>query len=205
MLQTNVLQPRTLDILKKVMGNPAFSQYILVGGTALALKMGHRLSIDLDFFSFQPIDHEAIKIELEQIGVLSENYRNKIMLRVDVDAVRMDFVTYKFDLLKPLIVSDGIRMASVEDICGMKFEAIKNRGLKKDFYDLYFLLKEFSIKDMLKFHASKYPGTNQFQMLMSLRYFDDADKSESPVLLKDKNVSWQNVKKVIEDALKSVM
>lgn len=186
------------------MGNPAFSQYILVGGTALALKMGHRLSIDLDFFSFQPIDHEAIKIELEQIGTLSENYRNKIMLRVDVDSVRMDFVTYKFELLKPIIVADGIRMASVEDICGMKLEAIKNRGLKKDFYDLYFLLKEFSIQDMLKFHYSKYPGTNQFQMVMSIEYFDDADKSESPVLLKEKHISWEEIKNAIRQAVKSV-
>jgi predicted nucleotidyltransferase component of viral defense system len=204
MLQANVVQPGTLDILRKIMQNPIFDSFVLVGGTSLALQIGHRLSIDLDFFSTQSTDHEKIKAELEEMGMLSENYRNKIMLRVELENIKMDFVTYKFDFLNPPLVIDGIRLASIEDICGMKLEAIKNRGLKKDFYDLYFLLKKVSLDAMLLSHSKKYPGTNRFQLLMSLNFFNDADVSETPVLMKEKNITWEQIKEVIRKAVKSV-
>ena len=204
MLQANVIQPRTLGILKKIMQNSAFDSFVLVGGTSLALQIGHRLSIDLDFFSIESIDHERIKAELEETGMLSENYRNKIMLRVELENIKMDFVTYKFDFLKPPLVLEGIRLASVDDICGMKLEAIKNRGLKKDFYDLYFLLKEVSLDEMILSHSKKYSGTNRFQLLMSLIFFNDAEVSETPVLMKEKNITWEQIKEVIRKAVKSV-
>ncbi len=204
MLQANVLQPRTLDILKKIMNNPTFSSFTLVGGTALALQLGHRLSIDLDFFSYNAIDHETIKIELETIGNVVENYRNKIMFRVELDQIKMDFVSYKFLPLKPQIVMEEIRLASIEDICGMKIEAIKNRGAKKDFYDLYFLLKDKKLKDIFAIHSIKYPGNNTLQLSMSLQFFEDADKDENPVLLREKP-TWEEVKTALRNAVKEVV
>lgn len=204
MLQTAVLESGTLAHLKSMMLNPEFNQFTLVGGTALALQLGHRISVDLDLFSPERFSHDTLLYEVQTLGKVKELYRNKIMLQVTLDEVKIDFVYYPYSLIRPVTVIENVRLASIEEIAAMKLSAITGRGVKKDFYDLFFLLKQYNIKQIMGFYIEKYTDRNYFQVSKSLTYFDDADNTDDPVVLKGK-VSWAEVKQTIEKAVKEFL
>ena len=131
MLHTEVLEPGTLGILKSILDCETFTSFNLVGGTALALQFGHRLFVDLIFFTSEPFDKELAKAELVEIGNWTTNSENKIGLQEELNGIKMDFVTYPYRLLESTVVLDGVRMLSQADISAMKLSAVTNRGQKK--------------------------------------------------------------------------
>ena len=94
-----------------------------------------------------------------------------------------------------LLKLDSIRLLSIDDIIPMKLSAIANRGVKKDFYDLYFLLEQRSLEEMLNLFQTKFSDINQFHIIKSLTYFEDAESNPNPHTLKD--LTWQEVKNKI--------
>lgn len=198
MLHTEVLEPGTLDILRAVLTTDTFDSFCLVGGTALALQFGHRLSEDLDFFTPEAFDKELVKFELQQIGNWQVDSENKIGLRGKLNGIKMDFVTYRYPVLQPFTVIEGVRMLSLADISAMKLSAITNRGAKKDFYDVYFLLKEFGFSQLCDWYRQKFDTNNLFMLLKSLTYFNDAEQSQTPTVL-TQTVSWNSVKQTLLD------
>ena len=191
MLHTEVLEPGTLGVLKAVLSCDTFNSFNLVGGTALALQFGHRLSIDLDFFTNEPFDKELAKAELADIGNWQTNSENKIGLRGQLNGVKMDFITYRYPLMEAAVIIDSIRMLAQSDI-----SAITNRGAKKDFYDIFFLLKKHTFAQLYDWYKQKFETNNLFMLLKTLTYFDDAEATETPVLLA-KNIQWETVKKTL--------
>jgi len=178
-----------------------FSDFILVGGTALALQIGHRNSIDLDFFGNFEIDESEILTELEKFGNVMKSAGSKNILVCTVNDIKVDFVNYKYPFLDNHINIEGIRMASPKDIAAMKLNAIEGRGTKKDFIDLFFLLNQFSLVEMIEFYNQKYVDHTDFMMLKSLTYFSDADLLPQPKMFVDFN--WENCKsKILENYLK---
>lgn len=196
MLHTEVLESGTLGVLRSVLATDTFESFNLVGGTALALQFGHRLSIDLDFFTTDPFDKELAKSELADIGIWTTDSENKIGLRGQLNGIKMDFITYRYPLLEPIVVIDDIRMLSQADISAMKLSAVTNRGAKKDFYDIYFLLRRHSFAQLFDWYKGKFQTNNLFMLLKSITYFDDAELTETPVLLAE-NVSWETVRDTI--------
>ena len=185
---------------------PSLKDFVLVGGTGLALLKGHRMSIDIDLFSANiPINPDIILPELERAGKLSQKDIFSYALFLEFDNVKLDILKYAYSWIKPWREEEGIRVASVEDIMAMKLAAVTKRGSKKDFVDIYFLLKEFTIQQMLENFMKKYPGAETYMTVKSLMYFTDADLNEMPVLLKDKNIRWEEMKDVIRKAVKSVI
>jgi len=183
------------------------STFNLVGGTALSLKLGHRISIDLDLFSNSNISNLEILNELNLI--FKERFvlktSNKVGIFCLIDNIKVDIIHYDFELIYPLETIENIRMASIQDIAAMKIQAILGRGAKKDFFDLYEILKDYSLMDIIKFHKLKYPAQKLFITIpQTLTYFDDANESEDPVSLT--NISWEEVKlalqKVVNDFLR---
>ena len=185
-----------------MMTQNSLSGFYLVGGTALALQVGHRTSVDLDLFSETDFNPSEIRSNLEQvynIKVVSEN-KGGLNMMIEFpthsgNVVKVDIVKYRYPLLKPVVVFDGIRFLSKEDIIPMKLAAISNRGAKKDFYDLYFLLQEFSLKEMMILFEKKYSNYNNFYVIKSITWFDDAENEADPVILK--KISWEKVKEFI--------
>lgn len=112
-----------------------------------------------------------------------------------IDGIKVDFVDYNFELIEPINVVDGIRLVSKKDIAAMKLNAIAGRGSKKDFVDVYQLLNEFSLIEMLSLYIQKYPNGSEFMVLKSLLYFDDADNEPNPIMLLP--VSWEQIKEKI--------
>ena len=195
MLHLSTLDTTTLELLRKLQSIPALCKTRLVRGTALALQIGHRKSIDLDFFFFFEVEKDELVIALEQIGaltVLKESPRIHIYL---LNNVKIDIVDYQYSWVDDVVVKQGIRMASLKDIAAMKVTAIIGRGTKKDFVDIAFLLRYFSMNDILDFYSQKYPDGSIFMAMKSLAYFDDAEEDIMPYMLTD--ITWENIKQQI--------
>ena len=198
MLQTQTVSPELVELRNKIMKSEVLSEFILVGGTALALQIGHRNSVDIDMFGNSEINPDIFIDELKKFGEVKLIQKSKHILIVSVDNIKVDFVNHIYPFLEKQIIIDGIRMASKKDISAMKLSAISGRGSRKDFIDLYFLLNEFSLNDMIKFYDSKYEEGSYFLVLKSLTHFDDADIQQSPIIFKDFN--WEKAKlKIVEE------
>jgi hypothetical protein len=195
MLQYTAINAPTLELLKRLMGEPVFSSLRLVGGTALALKIGHRHSIDIDLFGQLETDIYTLSQKLNNIGkatLLNQTENIHVYL---VNGIKVDLINYPYPWLEDTITIDGIRFADTKDIAAMKLAAITGRGTKKDFIDLYFLLKQFSLNEMISFYERKYTDGSAFLVLKSLSYFEDADREQGPKMLHQ--IPWNKIKKTI--------
>lgn len=199
MLHFETVESSTLSILRKISAIPELKSFSLVGGTALALRFGHRRSVDLDFFSHEKQDVNELTAILErEFGPLFKYERTKISFAVfgEIDHVKTDLVYYPHAIIAPVEMEEGIRCYSNSDIAAMKINAILGRGVKKDFWDLAELLTVYSLEEIIQFHKRKFPT----QMLLisipaALTYFEDAEESEDPISLKGQN--WEDIKKAI--------
>ena len=201
MLQTQTVVPELMELLKKIMSEKLFSEFNLVGGTALALQTGHRNSIDIDLFGNSDINAEKFIEKLSEFGEVKVAQSTKNILITKINGVKVDFVNYKYPLLTECLLIENIRMLSTVDIAAMKLNAIAGRGSKKDFVDLYFLLNEFSLDEILSFYDRKYNDGSIFMVQKSLTYFEDADVQQQPIMFLDFN--WETCKqKIIAEVLK---
>ncbi|HQW56338.1 MAG TPA: nucleotidyl transferase AbiEii/AbiGii toxin family protein [Saprospiraceae bacterium] len=197
MLHTETVQPGLLALLEKLMRVDSLMNYNLVGGTALALYIGHRLSIDIDLFGSGELDTNNVVADLSDLGDLKTIQLSKNIKIFELNKIKLDIVTYQYRLIQKPLLNNFIRIASKEDISAMKLNAISGRGSKKDFIDLYFLLKEFSLKEIMDFYLQKYSSGSEFMVYKSLTYFDDANKQPMPEMISQ--VDWSEIKNYISD------
>ncbi|MBI2257972.1 MAG: nucleotidyl transferase AbiEii/AbiGii toxin family protein [Flavobacteriia bacterium] len=200
MLPKQSVSPKLLELLSFVMKKEEFNDFILVGGTSLALQMNHRISIDIDLFGKSELDEELFFDILSEFGKTILLKKSKNILIFSVDNIKIDFVNYRYPLIQKPMLKYGFRLASQMDIAAMKLNAIACRGSKKDFIDLFYLLKKYSLQDMMEFYKQKYQDGSEFMVLKSLTYFDDADKEESPIVFE--KVSWETIKTEILSHIK---
>ena len=196
MLQLQTVKPNTLELLKSLMQKEYLNSFVLVDGTALALQMGNRESIDLDLFSTADFSSNEILSSLLNDYQIVVNNQLKHTLISTINQVKVDFIKFHYPFIKPFVTIENIRMASIEDIAAMKLDAITGRGSKKDFYDLFFLLQHYSIDDLFSFYSEKYPHQTTFHVIRSLSYFEDAEIQPNPIVF-DKNITWEIVKQKI--------
>ncbi len=199
MLHTKTVEPHTFSILKQLLAIPELNDFHLVGGTALSLLFGHRISVDLDLFSFKKFDNltiiEALKREFKE-NFITEDKPSHFGIFGFVKDVKVDIVRFPHPLIKPTIAIDGIRMFSTEDIIAMKVQAVLGRGKKKDFWDIAELLQHFSVQNFIEYHKQKYATQNLLITVpQAITYFADAEESEDPISLK--NQTWESVKQTI--------
>ena len=202
---TGTLPPRaqkSLALLGKTTCLPKGTY--LAGGSGLALHLGHRVSVDFDFFTPNNFNQERVAQKLEQIGSFK-------IAEIAPDTLLGLFESTKFSLFRyeAILVSKttslwGIKIASPQDIGAMKIAAVMDRGTKKDFIDLYFLSKQagITLDDCLNNYEKKYKklANNIYSIVKSLTYFDDAEKSEMPPMLK--KISWEEIKKFFQAGVK---
>lgn len=199
MLSYRTIEPHTLELLKKLTANPLLRELRLVGGTALALQYGHRMSIDLDFFGKIEIDKEELKDSLRENGEFSVINETRNIHQYLIDGVKVDIVNYNYPWIDDSIEEDGLCLASPKDIAAMKINAIEGRGTKKDFIDIAELLKHYPLKELLDFHSQKYSDATTFRAMLSLSYFDDAEKQPMPTMFISE--TWEQMKQNIKTAL----
>lgn len=207
MLHHEAIEPGTLALLNELMQVPELLPFSLVGGTALALRYGHRRSVDIDLFCHEPVDHEAILRAItrkfpEEIRY-ETGFGNTAIFAV-IKGVKVDILHYPHPRISELVISGPIRMYGDPDIAAMKIQAILGRGRKKDFWDLYELLQHYPLGQIAEWHGQKYPN----QMLaisipVAILYFRDADESETPDSLR--NLTWEKIKKGIASSVREYL
>lgn len=199
MLHKQVVDTKTFNLLKEIQSIPELKEMRLVGETSLALQIGHRISVDLDLFgSFD----SSIPLEMlfTNFNNVVKTGANRFMQFFEIDGIKVDFVNYSYPWLENPIQEEGITLASIEDIAAMKVNAIINRGTKKDFIDMAFLLEHYSLLQILAFYQKKY-GVHDYQMaLRSLTYFEDAELEVMPRMLINKD--WETTKTEITSQVK---
>ena len=167
----------------------------MAGGTALALQLGHRRSVDFDFFCKEKFDEEEITEKLKVVGDYEMERQAVNTMQGHFNGVSFSLFWYKHPLISESVDIGGINLASVEDIAAMKFQATLGRATKKDYIDIYFLIKKcFPVENMFEYYDRKY-GTlenNKLMLVNGLQYFEDAETSEMPVMFE--GVSWSEVK-----------
>lgn len=201
MLQRQVVDEKTFLLLKELQAIPELKELRLVGDTSLALQLGHRISIDLDLFgSFDSsLPLEMFLFDFENVNKTGSN---RFMQFFEIDGVKVDFVNYNYPWLNEPLIEEGIKLASIEDIAAMKINAIINRGTKKDFIDIDFLLERYSLVQILELYQQKY-GAKDYQIaLRCLSYFEDAENETMPRMLVKKD--WKTIKSDIIERIRNI-
>ncbi len=182
--------------------------FYLAGGTAIAIRLGHRRSIDLDWFTSGVIaDPMRLAGEIRQVLPNFEvTDTAKGTLHGQAEAVKLSFLEYRYPLLGDPSEWDeyGGRLAALEDLACMKLSAIAGRGAKKDFIDLYALgASHFTLDEMLTLYQRKFAVRDVGHVVMSLSYFDDAEAEDMPEMLWD--ADWVGIKRTIEDRVRELL
>jgi len=207
MLHTEAIEPGTLSLLTQLMQLESLQPFSLVGGTALALRFGHRTSIDLDLFYNQSFDVNSLVNHLENVFGNAFSYKENLLrfgIFGFISTIKIDLVYYPHPIIQPAETIQSIRFYSLADISAMKIQAILGRGKKKDFWDIHQLLQHFSLDQIIQWHQEKYPS----QMLAisiphALTWFPDAEETEAPVSLKGQ--TWDQVKSGIQKAVRDYL
>ena len=198
MLQKNTVETSTLELLKKLQADQALKEFHLAGGTSLALQIGHRKSIDLDLFSQTDFDTNSLLEYLEQNYKFRSDYTAQNTLKGSINNIKLDLISHKYTLVKPIHNIEHTRLYSIEDIAAMKLNAIAGNGTRsKDFIDIYFILKQFTIEEVLSFYKTKYKERNLLHIVKSLNYFDDINIQDWPEMVLEKKLSFKKLKETI--------
>jgi len=172
--------------------------FYLAGGTALALQIKHRVSVDFDFYNQREFDSEALLEDFQETSnkiILIQKAKDTLIVKIR--GIEASLFTYRYRLIKPTIETKFLYLASLEDIAAMKLITIIQRGIKRDFIDFYFLIKRFGLKKIFQMTQKKYPPFNKYLGLQAIAYFDDADKSVSAEITMLEPVNWQDIKDFI--------
>lgn len=193
MMYNHTVSTKTLATLKQLMGDEKLSGFILVGGTALALQIGHRMSVDIDLFATKEFARPALsKYLTSQYGFRLPVYSD-VSIRGFIGNLKTDLVYYENGFLREPIVIDGIRMAGIEDIAVMKLEAIANvQNRTKDYVDIAFLSEHLSLEKMLSGFKEKF-GQDEMLALRSLNVFSQVKDIKEVFLMKGK-FDWDKIK-----------
>ena len=199
MLYKNTVEPSTLELLKNLQSSEALKDFHLVGGTALALHLGHRKSIDLDLFNLYDFDSQSLLEYLEQEYNFLSDYSAPNTLKGSINDIKIDLICHKYPFINQPMRLDDVRLLSIPDISAMKLNAIAGNGTRsKDFIDIYFILKQYSLSEILLFYKTKYHQRNVFHVIKSLVYFEDICMDDWPDMLLEKNVDIFKIKRFIE-------
>lgn len=196
----HTLPPDAQQLLKKLGQVPEVQPFYLAGGSAVALHLGHRVSVDLDFFTFQD-DYESGPLiqGLQRIGHLDIRQQSRGTLNGFLAGVRISFFALPYPLLMGTLELDGIQIADLLDLALMKLLAIGQRGTRRDFIDLYFICHQgFRLDDLLRRIPKKYTELSypSYHLLRALVYFEDAERDEPPPMLVP--FDWNQAKRFFE-------
>jgi hypothetical protein len=214
MLQWNTVDPALRKSLDILMQSNTLVQFRLVGGTALSLHLGHRMSVDIDLFTdsaYGSVDFTLIEIFLDKtfpffktngtglIGMgcsylIGSNARN---------AIKLDIYYANDNFIRQAEISDGIRLASVEEIAAMKMDVVLRGGRKKDFWDIHELLNRHSLQELVLLHKERHEYLHDYEKLIAqLNDFSIADDDFDPICLRGKH--WEIVKYEIYEATREM-
>jgi hypothetical protein len=189
-----VISNTTEGALRALRDAELLNHFYLAGGTGLALRLGHRLSQDLDFFAADLFDEESLLQHIQRLSGFLLVAKEPHTLHATIQGTKVSFLGYVYPVLFPSVQFLKVAVADPRDIACMKISAIASRGTKRDFVDLYVSAQQFGMSDLLQLFDRKYTqaGYNKLHILKSLTFFDDAEKDPAPHMLIP--FDWNKVK-----------
>lgn len=176
-------------------------QFYLAGGTALALQIGHRTSVDFDFYSKNHFDSFELSSQIDSqfADKAVKTGEEKDTLFYLINNVDVSFFWYQYPLIDRLTDMKGVKVAGLKDIAAMKMIVVSKRPVIRDYIDIYYLLKYFSLSEMIGFASTKYSAFNLYFTLRALSYFDDITegKNKRPIKVLDPDFNWDKAKEEI--------
>lgn len=197
----DAVSDKTLSLIRSI--GDGIKGFYLAGGTGLALQLGHRVSEDLDFFSDEAFEAEAMETLVKPDKVISMRPQTLHCIK---EGIRLSFLFYDVLLRYPVHLWQGIRVAAWQDIVAEKMKTLSQRGAKKDFWDVYSVIKlRSSIQEVGSLFVDRFQdvGINRYHVLKSLAYFEDAENDPEPILLSnEKDLGWDQIKQFFIDHIK---
>ena len=189
-----VVAPEVADIAKWLAEIKLVRNFYLAGGTALALHLGHRKSVDLDFFSAQAFNEDVLIAALQILPSLSVLSKSPQTIHLHLSSTKVSFIGYDYPLLFPLENLRDLAVADVRDIACMKISALASRGSRRDFVDLYLVARRYGLPHLLDLFQQKFARANYslLHVRKALTYFVDAENEAMPDMLVP--LSWSEVK-----------
>ncbi|MFW5886115.1 MAG: nucleotidyl transferase AbiEii/AbiGii toxin family protein [Bacteroidota bacterium] len=191
------VEKSTLELLKRLMSDGQLNSFILVGGTALALRLGHRMSVDIDLFANTPFNSSQMANYMRLKYDMKIDFMAENTIKGEINDVAVDILTHQYPWIESPEVINGIRLAGLSDIAAMKLNAISGDGTRlKDFIDISFLSSKLSLTQMLNGYQQKY-NSNPVMPLKALVYFNDIDFNVPIKLTGSKEFNWSRIEKRI--------
>jgi hypothetical protein len=202
MLPVKAVEASTLELIKALQGKPYLKGFYLAGGTALALQLNHRRSVDIDLFSNFDFDAAELLEKMHQDFSYHLFLTAPNTLKGMIGKINVDILAHRYELVGEPEILHGVNALSVPDIIAMKLNAISTSGQRsKDFIDIFYLLQNYDLGSMLGFYQKKYKQENTGHILKSLVYFEDVDLADWPVLIDNPTLKWVDVRKRIEKVI----
>lgn len=198
-MNPKVLPAEAWAVVRSLANTDLLDGWILAGGTALALQLGHRISVDLDFFRHEDFDVPPLREALAGLGRLEVSAMAPGTLHCRLDGIRLTFLRSEVPFLYEPVPYRGLHLADVRDIAAMKVIAVAGRGAKKDFIDLHAYLEAgATFPDLMALVQQRYRNTefNVMHLLRSLVYFDDAESEPMPRMLS--KAGWPEIRERLE-------
>ncbi|MBI5208893.1 MAG: nucleotidyl transferase AbiEii/AbiGii toxin family protein [Elusimicrobia bacterium] len=202
------LSPEAEKVARSLGRIEALAKFYLAGGTGLALRCGHRISLDLDLFSadFPPGEDgtRPLKDALSHLEGFRVREERDGTLHAVIRGVETSLLRYRYPLLRPASRWEGLAVAQPEDIGLMKIGAVIGRGSRKDFRDLREICRSARLRDLLSLAGEKFPDAEDFlfQASKALVFFEDAQREPEPVLLRPE--PWRSVRRFFEAEVPAV-
>ncbi|HPI20231.1 MAG TPA: nucleotidyl transferase AbiEii/AbiGii toxin family protein [Candidatus Kapabacteria bacterium] len=196
-LKFEILPDYQIEIFDKIIHLEWIKDFYLAGGTGLALQIGHRESIDFDFFSSISFDTLSLLNKLQMLGNVKVISQSNNILHCFLNNIQISFFKVQYDLIDKPIEYHNLKIASTLDIILMKLQAISGTGSRKDFIDLYFLLKQYNLNDINNLYKKKYGIMLQsdYHLHKALVYFNDAENQPFPKMFIE--IHWEQIKNAI--------
>jgi hypothetical protein len=197
MLYEQTIKKSTLELLKKLMNDLSFQNFVLAGGTALALQIGHRISIDLNLFTNLPFDETQLADHLRRNYNFELDFISSNTIKGEINGIQIDCIAHQYPWLEKHNKYGSIRLAGYLDIAAMKLNAISGNGTRmKDFIDIAFLSTRTGLNQMLQAYEQKYKS-NPVMPLKAMSYFNDINFNEPVLMTEIKHLKWHFIEKRI--------
>lgn len=197
MLHHEVVATSTLQLIRALCADERLRDFVVVGGTALALQIGHRRSEDIDLFTQHDMDIPALAAHLGTAYGFRPDFIERNTLKGQIRGVKVDLITFPYPWVRPIVEEEGGRLASIPDIAAMKLSAISQDGTRlKDFIDVAYLSCHLSYADMIACYEKKFPHTNPAIPLKAIAYFNDINFNTTINLI-NARYQWANIERRI--------
>ena len=204
MMHNEVISEELKHVINKVFESSGFDHFNLGGGTALALQLGHRISIDADFICAKDFDKEAIlKLVLDTFPGANDIHTGTFGVFLKVGNVKLDFLSWGIPFIRPAVEIRNWRLLNIGDIAAMKCFAILQRGEKKDYIDIAAILKEYHLGQILSFYKERHSGSDVATIIRFLSSYSDIEQQPLPTMMD--HTTWDEAKQVIQHSITEFM